>query len=374
MIYAPIDLAVGLSQQLRKRGHSVDYYGPNTTEIENVHVETLNLRPLAINNAEFQDLLNKSELLNHYVPDLWDRYLAEEMFRRARQGEYDILHFQHPEIALSLARRYRSVPVVYTLNDPVYPWYKEIFELYASPNQHFVSISDNQRRDAPDLNYAATVYNGIDMEEFSFSADHEDYLLFTGRIVPEKGVKEAIQIAQATNHRLLIIGPVYPTSQGYFDAYIKPHLNDRILYLGYIEREKMWTYYQKAKAVLMPIQWEEPFGLTTIEAMACGTPAIAIARGSMPEIIKDGKTGFLVDSVGKMIEAVKHVNKIDRRECREHVKANFSLRQMADGYESVYRDILLSTAPASRLQRKVRGTVHRGLGRTHKVMRRMNLP
>lgn len=374
MIYAPIDLAVGISECLSERGHVVDYYGPLGSEVKGAQVQTMHLRPLATNNAEFQAMLRDTEQLNHYVPELWDKYLADEMFRRAQAGEYDILHFHHPEIAMPLARRYKNVPVVYTLHDPIYPWYRELFELYDSPNQHFVSISNNQRRDAPDLPYAGTVYDGIDTDEFSFSAEHEDYLLFTGRIVPEKGVKEAVQIAEATNHRLLIIGPTYPSSQGYFDQYIKPYLNDRILYLGYVEREKIWAYYQKAKAVLMPIQWEEPFGLTTVEAMACGTPAIAIARGSMPEIIKDGKTGFLVDSVGEMIEAVRKVNKIDRRACREHVKANFSLKQMAEGYERVYENILADTIPAIRLQRKVKGTVRRGVKRTTKAVKRTYRP
>jgi len=282
MLYAPIDLAVELADGLSTRGHNVDYYGPLGTELRIAHSTTLNLRPLASNGKEFQELLSTSEQMNHYVPSLWDTYLAEDMFRRAQLGEYDILHFQHPEVALPLARRYRDVPVMYTLHDPVFPWYKELFELYDSPNQHYVSISNNQRRDAPDLNYATTIYNGIDTDEFSFSNEHEDYLLYLGRIVPEKGVKEAVQIAEATNNRLLIIGPVYPSAQGYFDQYIKPYLNDKVLYLGYIERDKLRPYYQKAKALLSPIQWEDPFGMTSIEAMACGTPVIAIARGSMP--------------------------------------------------------------------------------------------
>jgi glycosyltransferase involved in cell wall biosynthesis len=289
---------------------------------------TRNLRPLATDSQSFQDLLARGEPMGHYLPAMWDTYLAEEMFRRAHAGEYDLLHFHHPEVALQLAANYKHIPVLYTLHDPIYAWYREMFELYNSPNQHFISISNNQRRDAPDLNYADTIHDGVDTDDFKFSAKHEDYLLYTGRITPEKGVKEAIQVAQATNHRLLIIGPVPPCNQGYFDQYIKPYLDDQILYLGFIERDKILPYYQKAKALLVPIQWEEAFGLTTIEAMACGTPAIAISRGSMPEIIQDGKTGYLVKSVGEMIEAVHKINKINRRACREHVMAHFSLKQM----------------------------------------------
>jgi len=132
MIYAPIDLAVAIAEGLAQKGHRVDYYGPTGTELAHANVVTRNLRPLATNAAEFQAMLSEREQLNHYVPELWDNYLAEEMFERAKLGEYDVLHFHHPEVALSTARHYRDVPVVYTLHDPVFSWYKEIFELYQS--------------------------------------------------------------------------------------------------------------------------------------------------------------------------------------------------------------------------------------------------
>jgi glycosyltransferase involved in cell wall biosynthesis len=371
MVYAPIDLAGALAEGLSARGHQVDFFAPLGSQSSGAKIITRNLRPLATSGQQFQSLLAGGEQLNHYIPGLWDTYLAEEMFERARAGEYDLLHFQHAEVALPLAARYRDVPVVYTLNDPVYPWYKEVFELYASPNQHFISISNNQRRDAPDLNYLDTVYNGIDTDDFRFSNEHEDYLLFTGRIVPEKGVKEAIQVAEATDHRLLIIGPVPPHAQGYFDQYVKPLLSDRVLYLGFIEREQILPYYQKAKALILPIQWEEPFGLTSVEAMACGTPAIAIARGSMPEIIKHRKTGYLVESVGEMIEAVGKINRIDRRACRDHVKANFSLKQMVEGYEAAYQQALMQRSPALKLKHGINKMSHKSITGTKKTVRKL---
>ena len=371
MVYAPIDLAGALAEGLSARGHQVDFYGPLGSESASAQIVTRNLRPLATSNQEFQALLASGEQMNHYLLSLWDTYLAEEMFERARAGEYDLLHFQHAEVALPLASRYRDVPVIYTLNDPIYPWYKELFELYASPNQHFISISNNQRRDAPDLNYVRTVYNGIDTDDFRFSAEHEDYLLFTGRIVPEKGVKEAIQVAEATDHRLLIVGPVPPHAQGYFDQYIKPRLSDRVLYLGFIERDKILPYYQKATALLMPIQWEEPFGLTSVEAMACGTPAIAIARGSMPEVIKHRKTGYLVEGVGEMIEAVRKVNRIDRRACRDHVKANFALKQMVEGYEAAYQQVLTARSPGLKIRQDLKKNVRKSITKTQKTVRKL---
>jgi len=347
MIYAPIDLAVAIAKGLGARGHNVTVFAPLGTEIHglNVTVETMNLRALVHNQNEFSDLLDNTDYLSHDVHGLWDRYFVNEMYRRANEGEFDLLYFHHPESALSTAVKFPSVPTVYTLNDPVYGWYRELFELFASKNQSYVSISKNQRRDAPDLPYLATIYNGTDVNLFTYSKTHEDYLLFAGRITREKGVKEAIQVAKESGHRLLIIGPVDHGSQDYFDQYVKPELNEKILYLGRMDQEQLPTYYQKAKAVLTPIQWEEPFGLTTIEAMACGTPVISLRRGAAPEIIKDGKTGFIVDSIGEMIEAVGKIDSINRRDCRDHVKSKFNLDKMVDHYEAAFQELLKADDP-----------------------------
>lgn len=370
IIYAPIDLAVTIAEGLAKRGHEVDFFAPIGSHLNNARIENLNMRPLANNETEFRKLVVDPGLKGHVQPALWDGYMASEMFRRASEGMYDLLYFHHTEVALPFVRRNPRTSVVYTMNDPIDSWYKELFELYDSPNQHFVSISNNQRRDAPDLNYAATVYNGVDPDYFEYSAEAEDYLLIAGRIVPEKGFKEAIDLALATDHRLLIIGPVYPDMQGYFDQYIKPRLSDKILYLGPMEQSQLVRYYQKAKAFVTPIQWEEPFGLTTIEAMACGTPAISLHRGAAPEIIKNGKTGFVVHSMGEMAEAVGKIGTIKRADCRKHVVARFSAKCMVDNYEKVFREIAATSTPARRLQRKVTGRLQQSLNLTTKTVRK----
>lgn len=338
MIYAPIDLAVETAKRLGERGHNVTLFAPLGSEVhaKNVTVETMNLRPLANSQDEFAELLQNGDWMSHDVHGLWDRYMVNEMFKRAKRGEFDVLHFHHPESALSHAVRETDVPVVYTLHDPITPWYRELFELYASANQKYISISDNQRRDAPDLPYASTIYNGTDVDLFEFSDVAEDYLLFIGRISPVKGVKEAIQVAKDSGHRLMIIGPVGHEAKGYFDQYIKPELNDQILYLGRMDQDQLPKYYQKAKALLTPVQWEEPFGLTTIEAMACGTPVISLRRGAAPEIIKEGKTGFIVDSISDMVDAVGKIDQIKRKDCRDHVKKKFNLDKMVEGYEKAY--------------------------------------
>ncbi|TAK34368.1 MAG: hypothetical protein EPO30_12300, partial [Lysobacteraceae bacterium] len=197
MIYAPIDLAVAIAQGLGRRGHKVTIFAPLGTEVhgENITVETLNLRPLVKSQEEFTKLLDNTEYLSHDVHGLWDRYMVTEMYKRAEDGEFDLLYFHHPESALSTAAQYTNIPTVYTLHDPIYDWYRELFELFASQNQKYISISNNQRRDAPDLPYLQTIYNGTDLQLFDFTEKHEDYLLFAGRITAEKGVKEAIKVA-----------------------------------------------------------------------------------------------------------------------------------------------------------------------------------
>jgi glycosyltransferase involved in cell wall biosynthesis len=342
MIYAPIDLAVAIAKGLGARGHQVTLFAPLGTEVyaDNVTVETMNLRPLVQNQAEFEELLSNTELLVHGQPWLWDRYMVNQMYKRADAGEFDLLYFHHPESAMSAATEHPDVLTVYTMHDPIYPWYRELFELFSSSNQHYISISNNQRRDAPDLPYLDTIYNGTNVDLFSFSDKHEDYLLYAGRITEQKGVKEAIQVAKASNHKLLIIGPINHGSQGYFDQYIKPELNENILYLGRMDQHQLATYYKKAKALLTPIQWEEPFGLTTIEAMASGTPVISLHRGAAPEIIENGKSGFIVESVNEMIEAVGKVDTLNRMDCRERVETLFSYERMIDKYEEAFQMLL----------------------------------
>lgn len=175
---------------------------------------------------------------------------------------------------------------------------------------------------------------------FEFNDKAEDYLLYVGRITPEKGAREAIRVARAADKRLLIIGPVLQGYENYFDQHIRPELDDKILYLGHVERDGLPAYYEKALALLTPVQWEEPFGLTTIEAMACGTPVISLKRGAASEIIEHGKNGFLCDSLHDMIEAAGKISTINRKSCRTHVESKFATKQMVDGYESVFRRVV----------------------------------
>ncbi len=337
MTNAPSDIAVAVSEGLKAEGHKITFFGPIGTNLDHVPVRTANLSPLVRNLRDLNDIMDIEAKSSHNLLGLWDQYLAHDMFRRADKGEFDVLHFHHPEAALPFARLYPNVPVVYTLHDPVDPWFGKAMRLYESPNQFYVSISDNQRKGAPDLPYVGTVHNGINTDMFEFNDTPDNYLLFAGRIMADKGVSEAIEVAQATGSRLKIIGAVYGNQREYFETQVKPHLNDKIEYLGFLERDKVVEYYRHAKALLFPILWEEPFGLTMIEAMSCGTPVIGFNRGSVPEVIEDGVTGFIVNRVKGMVEAVGKIDKIDRRACRSHVEKHFSNEVMAKNYGHMYK-------------------------------------
>jgi len=341
IVYAPMDIAVEVSEGLTKKGHLVDFFGPEGTKVNVNKNISAGLKPL---NQPGADKITKGPNVgaaeSNKIFNLWDQYLIAKMFQAAQNGEYDLLHVHPADRALPLALANPKIPIFYTLHDPIYPWRAQIFSMFASPNQYYVSISDAQRKPAPNLNYAATIYNGVDLNTFSYSADHDDYLLFLGRIQPEKGVAEAIQVAQKTGDKLFIIGP--PVTGAYWDKKIAPFLNDKIKYLGFVPRDQIFKYYQRAKATLVPIQWEEPFGLVLTESMACGTPVVAFDRGSVPEIVIDGQNGFIIknNDIEAMAEAVKKIGSINRADCRAHVEKNFSIERMVERYEEMFLKIL----------------------------------
>lgn len=332
--YSPASVAKSVAEGLTELGHEVTFYGPEGTHLNVSHIETCSLRPLASTQHELDDLVGTDDMFQDYLPSLYDAKMARHMLQEAANGKYDCVVFNHFESALALAPLFPTVAVVYILHDFVDETRRHIIETHASPNQHFISISDNQRRDSPDLNYAATIYNGIDTSHFKFDDDPEDYLMFSGRITPTKGVKEAVQVAIQSNRRLLIAGSLSKANYWYFDEHVKPYLNDQILYLGMLDQEQLVKYYKKAAALLMPIQWQEPFGLSMIEANACGTPVIAFRRGSVPEIIKDGKTGFIVDNSAEMILSIEKIGSLKRKDCRDHTLRHFTQHRMVKNYES----------------------------------------
>lgn len=350
--YSPATIAQSMAEGLKQAGHDVTFFGPDGSAI-NVPLESGGLRALATTQRELDKLVSSTDLFQNYRFSLYDERLAKQMLEQANRGDFDCVVFHHFESMLPLGSLYPKVPIVHVLHDYLDQQRCDVLEMHSSPNQYFISISNSQRSNAPDLHYVSTIYNGIDTEHFVPNGDAENYLMFSGRITSAKGVKEAVQVAMQAGRRLLIAGSLSKADYWYFDEHIKPYLNDKILYLGMLDKEQLVKYYQKAAAVLMPIQWQEPFGLSMAEANACGTPVIAFNRGSVPEVIVDGKNGFIVDNSAEMIMAIEKLNTLKRSDCRRHAVKYFSRQIMVKNYEKVLDQIIKTheSSPTNRRRR-----------------------
>jgi len=336
VIYAPMLIVKAVAEGLTKRGQKVYFFGPEGSKLKVTKIFSGGLKPL--HGKRKHQILRDPKIDSAKAANLWDQYLISLIYQGALKGEYDLIHIHPVDRALPFGLAIKKIPVVYTLHDPIYPWRAEIFRMFQSKNQYFVSLSDAQRKPAPDLNWAGTVYNGLDLKKFPFSEKPKDHCLFLGRLLPTKGVKEAIAACKITGERLIIAGT--PSEGDYWEKEIKPHLNKNIQYVGNIPYEETYKYYGQAKVTLCPIQWEEPFGLTFIESMATGTPVIAFDRGSAREIIKDGETGFVVKNVEEMIKAIKRIGEIKREGCRRWVEEKFTIERMVNDYEKVFYQII----------------------------------
>lgn len=249
-------------------------------------------------------------------------------------ADFDIIHNNFDFLPLTYTGliKTKMVTTIHGFSsERIIPVYKK----YNSTN-HYVSISNSDR--SPELDYIATVYNGLNADEFIFNGHSQDYLLCFSRIHPHKGAAEAIAIAKKTKKKLIIAGIVQ--DERYFKEEVEPLLDDQIQYIGSAGPEKRNALLGGAIALLHPISFDEPFGLSVAEAMLCGTPVIAFNRGSMPELIKDGGTGFLVSDIDEAAEAVTSLKNIKRSNCREWAESKFSSQKMAEDYFEVYKRIL----------------------------------
>jgi glycosyltransferase involved in cell wall biosynthesis len=259
-------------------------------------------------------------------------------------GRFDIIH----DHSGSFWRHARQVdlPVLATLHLPR-AFYPEDFFQGVPPNLYFNCVSESQRATFADLPHAlAVVRNGIRVQDFPApSGEHEDYLLWLGRICEEKGAHVAIDIARRAGRKLVIAGDVYPFSyhESYFEREIRPHLdNERVSYVRRPSLAVKIGLLRRANAVLLPSLVEETSSLVAMEAAACGTPVVAFRRGAIPEVVREGVTGFLVDNTEEMTGALQRVSEIDPVSCRRHVEANFSATRMGADYERLYREVLAS--------------------------------
>jgi len=256
-------------------------------------------------------------------------------FAMEQAHEFDLIHNHFDFLPLTYSRL-TTTPMLTTIHGFSSPKILHAYKQYDA-FVDYVSISNSDR--SPDLPYIATVYNGINPALFSFNNEPKEYLLCFNRIHPDKGVDIAIDIARKAKRQLLIAGLIQ--DEKYFEEKIKPFVdNDTVIYRGNANPEERNELLRNAFAVLHPIRFNEPFGLSVAEAMMCGTPVIAFNRGSMPELIRNKETGFLVDNSEEAVEAVNRISLIDRNRCRSWAMEMFSAEKMVDGYIAVYEKIL----------------------------------
>lgn len=310
-----------LCDELVKRGHEVTLFASGESKTK---AKLVSVWPSSLWKANLRT--------PHAVFSLMYQKLIE------MQENFDIIH-DHCEFYTCPYSKFLKPPIVTTLHHPLT---EETITLYKKfPNINFVAISKNQRKQGPGVNIVKTIYHGLPLEKYPFNEKPKDYLLWLSRIGPDKGIAEAIDIAKLAGEKLIISGNILPQYADYFEFRIKPLIDGKkIQFVGASDFPKKIELFKNAKAFLFPVKRPEPFGLVVIEAMACGTPVIAFNRASLPELIAEGKTGFLVNSIEEACQALKKIEKISRKDCQEWVKKNFSLKRMVNRYEKLYKKVL----------------------------------
>jgi glycosyltransferase involved in cell wall biosynthesis len=312
-----------LTEELVRQGHEVTLFaaGDSVTAARLVSSIPQSLRP---------DMVQPNWLAYHTMQ-------MDQVAQRAH--EFDVIHFHTDYLHFPLARALRK-PYLTTLHGRLD--LPELAPLY----RHFdtvplVSISNNQRTPLPWADWRETVYHGLPPDLYSFRPSHGNYFTFIGRVSPEKRVDRAIEIAEHCDMPLIIGAKIDKADELYFKERIKPLLrNPRIQFVGEVSEREKRELLENASALLFPIDWPEPFGLVMIEAFSCGTPVIAYRHGSVPEIMEDGVTGFIVTNQDEAIRAAQQIDTIDRKGCREAFERRFTAAHMAENYLRVYRRLL----------------------------------
>lgn len=323
--YGGIEWIVSLlADGLVDRGHEVTLFATGDSETRASLEYAFDVAPgPAFNNSIWHDTVH--QLRAHLDP-----------------GRFDLIH-QHTYWAGLVAGMLVDVPVVHTLHRSFTDEMRRVYELVAD-RMWFVAISEDQRSRMPELRYAGVVHNGIDLSMYPFREEKEDFLLFIGRSHPDKGPRRAVDAAAAVGLPLVMaVKSAESIEQEHWEDEVKPALPEGTRVLREIPHEEKVDLLQRARALLFPIDWDEPFGLVMIEAMACGTPVVATPRGAVPEVVVDGETGFLVPVDGyadAAAEAIKRAGDLDPRALRRRVEDRFSAGAMVKAYEAAYRRIL----------------------------------
>ena len=291
----------------------------------------------SLTNARLQAICKKGYEEDRSIePKVWECLHISEVFEHA--GEFDLIHNNFDFLPLTYSGL-TSTPVITTIHGFSSPKIYPVYQKY-NDRAFYVSISKADRLDS--LDYVANVYHGIDISQFTFQPRPDKYLLFFGRIHIDKGAGEAIEIAKKSGMKLIMAGIIQDSQ--YYEKNIRPFIDGRrVIYVGSAGPEKRDSLLGNAYAMLHPINFDEPFGLSVVESMACGTPVIAFNRGSMPELINHGHNGFLVQTVDEAVAAVNDIPMIERSACRRVVEERFTADRMAEEYIDVYRRVLKMT-------------------------------
>ncbi len=317
-----------LVDKFTEKQHNVTLFGnPNSDVLGRVVGSIFN-----INN----DIEHKATLSRY---EQWG--LLSDCYLEAKNGTFDIIHSHLTVMTGFFSRTEKDTPTLISIHSPIEEWMKPI--LLKHKDEKYISFSLAQRKQLPELNWYANIYHGVDTEIFAFEEKPEEYVLFLGRITNDKGAHIAIAACKEAGIDLRIAGRSYST-ESYWHEMIEPHINGKeVRYFGEVSLEEKIPLIQKAKAIIFPTLYQEAFGYVLIEAMSCGTPIIAFNNGSVPEIVKDGVTGFIVESEEEITEALKKIDSIDRKKVRNRAEQFFSIKTMILNYESVYRRLIQET-------------------------------
>ncbi len=313
-----------LADGLVKKGHDVTLFASGDSKVK---ANLVSVFPQSLREAGIDNRADGTSALS----------LLNVGYAYQQQHKFDIIHDHTHVLGLPIASL-ATTPTVLTLHDPIFDNYRPLLETLTKP--YIVTISHSQGEIASKINNIGTVYNGLTMDHYPFNSKHQGYLLFFGTFRPQKGAHEAIKVAKKLGLPLIMAGKLDDWQMEYFNKEIKPHLSHTIRYVGEKNEKERNELMSKAICLLHPISWREPFGLVVIEAMACGAPVVAYDMGSSRELIKDGETGYVVKSFDEMVTAVKRIDNIARKACREHAVNNFNAERMVNGYEKIYRKIL----------------------------------
>jgi len=320
-------IVYNLCEGLKKLGHQVTLFASGDSKVP-CKLIPAHPRSLIKQGISWQD--KTYNILN-----------LSEAFKRA--SNFDIIH-THIDLWELYFPQLVKTPTLHTIHNPLYSGNKKNSRLFIFKhfkNNNYVAISKAQKKlSRVKLNFVDVIYNGIRIKEFKFNPKPKEHFIWCARIDKYKGIENAIQIAKKARIKLVLAGRLDPGQENYFKKKIKPHLGKQIKYIGEYSREQKSDFFGSAKALIYPILWHEPFGLNMAEAQACGTPVIAFKMGSVPEVVKDKKTGFVVKNIKEAVKAVKKIDQIKRQDCRKWVEEKFTQEVMVKNYEKLYYKLI----------------------------------